>query len=136
MVELLRLLFTIEEDFAFDPERQRRGLTLLLAADRALILVAEDGREVIGMATGQLLISTAEGAFSLNIEDVVIAPGHRGRGVGAALLDNLAGWGRKQGASRMQLLADRTNQPALGFYRRQEWQTTRLICLRKYNSRD
>ena len=34
----------------------------------------------------------------------------------------------------MQLLADRTNHPALDFYRRQGWQHTQLICLRKYST--
>lgn len=134
MVELLRLLFSIEEDFAFAPERQRKGLELLLASGEAVVLVAEDLQEVIGMATGQLLISTAEGAPSLVAEDVVVVPAHRGKGIGSALLQQLAGWGRQRGARRMQLLADRTNHPALAFYRRQDWATTRLICLRKYST--
>lgn len=134
MVELLRQLFAIEEDFVFMPDRQQRGLELLLAADQARVLVAEDQNEVIGMATCQLLISTAEGAPSLVIEDVVVSPAHRGRGFATLLLAKLAEWGRKRGARRMQLLADRTNSPALGFYRRQGWQTTQLICLRKYHA--
>ena len=133
MVELLRRLFAIETDFDFAPERQRRGLELLLAAERACVLVAENCGEVVGMATGQLLISTAEGAPSLVIEDVVVSPKHRNRGIGTGLLASLAEWGRKHGARRMQLLADRTNSPALVFYGRQGWQSTRLICLRKYN---
>ncbi len=133
MVELLRRLFTIEEDFVFAPERQRRGLELLFAAERACVLVADQLGEVVGMATAQLLISTAEGAPSLVIEDVMVSPDHRNKGIGSALLASLAGWGQEQGARRMQLLADRTNSPALDFYRRQGWQPTRLICLRKYN---
>jgi len=136
MVELLRLLFSIEKDFIYAPERQRRGLELLLAADQAHILVAEILGEVVGMATGQLLISTAEGAPSLVVEDVVVAPASRNMGIASALLARLAEWGQERGANRMQLLADRTNSSALIFYRVQGWLTTRLICLRKYSTRE
>ena len=33
--------------------------------------------------------------------------------------------------SRLQLLADRNNSPALTFYDKAGWQMTELICLRK-----
>lgn len=131
MIELLRLLCAIEADFSFAPERQRRGLELLLAADQARVLVVETVGEVIGMVTGQLLVSTAEGAPSLMVEDLVVAPAERHKGVAAALLACLAAWGLERGATRLQLLADRTNSSALNFYRLQGWQTTRLICLRR-----
>lgn len=133
MVSLLRQLFAIEEDFVFDVGRQQRGLELLLAASTALALVAEDQGAVVGMATAQLLISTAEGAPSLIIEDVVVTPARQHRGIGSALLEGLAEWGAGRGASRMQLLADRTNDRALDFYRQKDWLQTQLICLRKYN---
>jgi ribosomal protein S18 acetylase RimI-like enzyme len=133
MVSLLRQLFAIEEDFVFDAARQQRGLELLLDGATALVLVAEENGAVVGMATAQLLISTAEGAPSLIIEDVVVTPARQHRGFGSALLERLAEWGAGQGASRMQLLADRTNDRALDFYRQKDWLQTQLICLRKYN---
>ena len=61
MTRLLSELFSLEADFQVDPERQRRGLELLLADARSCVLVAQGaGGEVIGMVTGQLVISTAE----------------------------------------------------------------------------
>jgi ribosomal protein S18 acetylase RimI-like enzyme len=133
MVSLLRQLFAIEEDFVFDAARQQRGLELLLDGATALVLVAEENGAVVGMATAQLLISTAEGAPSLIIEDVVVTPARQHRGIGSELLERLAEWGAGRGASRMQLLADRTNDRALDFYRQKDWLQTQLICLRKYN---
>jgi GNAT superfamily N-acetyltransferase len=55
----------------------------------------------------------------------------RGQGIGAALLATLAAWAVQHGATRLQLLADGQNRPALDFYRKNGWLPTQLICLRK-----
>ena len=135
LVSLLALLFSIEEDFAFDELRQRRGLALMLANERGRVLVAEAEGRVIGMCSGQLLVSTAEGGLSLLVEDVVVDEQWRGRGVGRLLLAAIGGWARANQVSRLQLLADRNNIPALDFYRSLGWLTTELICLRTFVSR-
>lgn len=132
LIHLLGLLFTIEEDFSVDNEKQREGLRLLVENDRACVLVAEHGGQVIGMCTGQLVISTAEGGPSVLVEDVVVAPEHRGQGVGRALMAALTEWANNRGATRMQLLADRNNPPAFAFYERLGWTSTALICLRRF----
>ena len=130
MVSLLDLLFAIEADFRPDPARQRQGLTLLLDDERARVLVAERADGVVGMCTGQLVVSTAEGGPALLVEDVVVDPDHRGRGVGRALLAALADWARGRGVRRLQLLADGSNGPALAFYDRLGWRATALVCRR------
>ncbi len=136
MVELLHRLFTIEADFDFSAERQQRGLELLLAAPAAAVMVAEKEGAVVGMATAQLVISTAEGGPSLLLEDLVVVPTRQNQGIGTELLIALDEWGCALGADRMQLLADRTNLPALNFYRQKGWQETQLICLRKYSNKE
>jgi len=40
-------------------------------------------------------------------------------------------WAKARGIRRMQLLADKTNKPALRFYRQRGWNRTNLICLRQ-----
>lgn len=132
LVELLRLLFSVEEDFNIDFGKQYQGLALMLNNDRGQVLAAEVDGRVVGMVTGQLVVSTAEGGPSVLVEDMVVASGQRGRGVGRALLTALAHWARQQGATRMQLLADVNNQPALGYYRHLGWQDTALVCRRQY----
>lgn len=134
LLQLLHQLFAIEEDFTFHPDRQKRGLELLLDTPEAIIVVAETDHEVIGMATGQKVISTAEGGPALLVEDVVVARPWQRSGIGSDLLREVSIWGRQQGARRMQLLADRNNEPALCFYRENYWQQTELICLRKYQT--
>jgi GNAT superfamily N-acetyltransferase len=136
LVELLCQLFSIETDFAVKPDRHACGLRLLLGAvrrGRAYVAVAESQDKVVGMATVQTVVSTAEGARSGWIEDVVVREDLRGAGVGTALMADIARWARDNGLVRLQLLADRRNHLALTFYDRLAFRTTNMICLRARN---
>ena len=130
LVALLQILFNIEEDFSFDETRQRQGLSLMLENTQGVVLVAETGGTVIGMCTGQLLISTAEGGPAVLVEDVVVHPERQGKGAGRLLMEAVIRWAESKKASRLQLLADRSNASALTFYKKFGWQMTELICLR------
>jgi GNAT superfamily N-acetyltransferase len=98
---------------------------------RRAVLVAERDGAVVGMVTAQLVVSTAEGGPAALVEDMVIDAPERGRGAGRALLEAIEGWARERGATRLQLLADDGNEPALAFYARMGWRRTRLVCLRR-----
>ncbi|WP_419174678.1 N-acetyltransferase family protein [Desulfosediminicola sp.] len=130
MAALLAELFDVEEDFQGDAKRQLKGLGMLLESDQAIVLVAEVQGEVVGMCTGQTLISTAEGGPALLVEDVVIDQKFRQRGIGRQLLESIADKAGRHSISRLQLLADRNNSAALDFYRKTGWNSTDLICLR------
>jgi GNAT superfamily N-acetyltransferase len=133
LVHLLGELFSIEADFTPDAEAQRRGLALMLANPRyRMVLVAEREGVVRGMVTGQLVVSTAEGGHSVLVEDMVVEAAHRGLGIGRSLLQAIEAWAVERGATRLQLLADRENAPALAFYGREGWGGTRLACLRRH----
>jgi GNAT superfamily N-acetyltransferase len=128
LVGLLGLLFSIESDFSPDARRQREGLLRLIDdRERALVLVArgQDGRAV-GMASVQLVVSTAEGGWSAWIEDVIVAPTHRRAGTGRRLLEHALQWAQDRGATRAQLLADLENLPALAFYETLGWQALKV----------
>lgn len=132
LVELLGLLFSIEADFEVDERRQRNGLEMMLKQGQGrLVLVAEQEGAVVGMATAQLVISTAEGGPALLVEDVVLRPAARGQGLGRALLERIEAWGFRLGATRLQLLADSENAPAAGFYNACGFAPTKLVCLRR-----
>jgi GNAT superfamily N-acetyltransferase len=132
MVQLLQLLFALEQDFEPNPDRQRQGLKMMLDNPNGCVLVAQGDGQVIGMCSGQLLISTAEGGPALLVEDVVIGEPWRGRGVGRLLMEAISGWAQGKNVNRLQLLADRNNTAALEFYRCLGWQGTELICLRSF----
>jgi GNAT superfamily N-acetyltransferase len=132
-VELLKELFSIEADFNFDAVLQGKGLTRILEDNSggSCIMVAEGGGRVIGMCSAQMLISTAEGGPAALIEDMVVFPEYRGKGIGESLLSAIESWSVQKGATRMQLLADKNNCPALDFYMKNGCGMTQLICLRK-----
>ncbi|NDV23373.1 GNAT family N-acetyltransferase [Desulfovibrio sp. JC022] len=134
MTDLLKSLFSVEKDFSVDGSRQLNGLKMLLGNPRARILVAEEHGEVVGMCTGQIVISTAEGGPSILVEDVVVRSDRQGAGIGSQLMEAILGFAEEQRATRLQLLADCDNTPALKFYQKIGWSNTSLICLRKTNA--
>ena len=132
LVGLLTELFGIDMDFQPDAEKQVRGLELLMAnPEQAVIKIARnDSGKAIGMVSAQLVISTAQGAASAWVEDMVVSGDYRGTGLGRTLLEAALEWARGKGATRAQLLVDMENQPAIGYYRHLGWETTQLQARR------
>ncbi|MET8603253.1 GNAT family N-acetyltransferase [Streptomyces rubiginosohelvolus] len=54
----------------------------------------------------------------LTIEDIEVAPGHRGRGVGRALMSRAEEFARERGAGHIWLEVTNINAPAIHAYRR------------------
>lgn len=133
LIGLLQELFAIEADFAFEEKKQRRGLKLLLdgCGKHRCVRVAASKDLIIGMATIQTLLSTAEGGVVGLVEDVVVREDRRGEGIGSQLLQSIESWAEKRGVCRLQLLADKNNSSAIHFYKNHQWNDTKLICLRK-----
>ena len=136
MVSLLKELFSIEKDFIFNETIQQAGLAMMFSDnEKRCIMVGASGDQAIGMISAQLLVSTAEGGMVALIEDMVVAKSYRGQGIGKKLLLSIEQWAISRDAKRLQLLADKNNFSALGFYEQQKWATTQLICLRKKKER-
>ncbi len=133
LVILLKALFNIEADFEINPDKQSRGLKLLLNNDKACVLVAEliDDNKILGMCSLQTFISTAEGGKVGFIEDLIVDADYRHQGIATKLLTEIFLWARQKDLTRIQLLADKTNTSALAFYEQQHWQSTQLICLKQ-----
>ena len=119
LVELLGILFESEAEFAANPEKQRAALQALLAdPGKGRIFVARDARQVVAMASLLYTVSTAEGGKAALFEDLVVAPEHRKRGIGEALLRHVVAEARKEGVLRITLLTDMQNERAQAMYRR------------------
>jgi GNAT superfamily N-acetyltransferase len=132
MSDLLADLFSLESDFEPDVVKQVKGLNALVAdpSGRALVLVAVNHGTVVGMATAQTLVSTAEGGRVALVEDVIVDARFRCRGIGTMLLTRIIDWARENKLTRLQLLADKANHVAVDFYRSRGWTATKLFCMR------
>jgi ribosomal protein S18 acetylase RimI-like enzyme len=131
MVALLSDLFGIEQDFHADSAKQVKGLQMLIESGNGIIKVAcladeLNGKQVIGMVTAQLVVSTAEGAKSAWVEDMVVAQAYRAQGIGRQLLQAVLSWSKTQGATRAQLLVDMDNESAIGYYSHLGWQVSKM----------
>lgn len=132
LADLLAELFSLESDFVPDREKQLRGLRAILdePALGRLFVLRVDG-QVAGMANALVTVSTAEGGKVLLLEDVIVGREHRGGGLGRKLIEHVLDWAREQGMTRVTLLADRDNTPALDFYRRLGFESSHMTVLRK-----
>ena len=133
LVELLRQLFELEQDFEPDASKQQAGLSLMLESPFAELLVAECGGRVAGFCGVQLQISTAMGSYAAQIEDLVLHPEFRRRGIGSRLLDAAGAWAKQRGARRLQLNCDDQNLPAMRFYEARNWIRTHLFNYFQFN---
>ena len=132
MAELLHELFAIESDFVAQRQKQLDGLRLILDTPQIGRLFAlRVGRCLAGMANALITVSTAEGGPVLLLEDVIVNAQFRGRGLGRALVDHVVGWAQAQGMTRVTLLADRENAPALAFYAKLGFVPSAMTVLRK-----
>lgn len=115
---LLGLLETVSPMEVFDADMLRNGLEMMLNNGRGRILAAEatDGT-VVGMCSGQLTVSTAEGGPAILVDDIVVLEDWRGQGIGAQLMDAIAEWARENESARLQLLAQMDKDPAPGSWK-------------------
>lgn len=134
LVRLLSALFTIEQDFNPDATKQKLGLELIIKnTSSATIQVAKTSiGKTVGMVSAQLVISTAQGAYSAWIEDMIVDQAFQGQGIGRKLLENAMAWAKLNGATRAQLLVDIENDEALGYYQHLKWESTQLQARRVF----
>ena len=105
----------------------------MLESPFAELFVAECGGRVAGFCGVQLQISTAMGSYAAQIEDLVLPPEFRRRGIGSRLLDAAGAWAKQRGARRLQLNCDDQNLPAMRFYEARNWIRTHLFNYFKFN---
>ena len=98
----------------------------------AFALVAENAGNVVGFALYFRNFSTWEGVHGIYLEDLYVAPEHRGGGLGKALLVALAEIAVQRGYARLEWAVLNWNQPSIEFYRAlgavpmEEWTVYRL----------
>ena len=98
-------------DHALDP----RLVAEFLGDDRHHLAVAVDQGQVIGFASGVHYVHPDKPP-ELWINEVGVAPGHQGRGVGKAVIRALLQHGERLGCAEAWVLTDRSNHAAMRLY--------------------
>lgn len=73
--------------------------------------------EPVGCAVFCPKYSSYSGKIALYLEDLVVSPRARGKGVGRRLLQHVAGVAVQRGANRLEWFVTKTNSSAISFYR-------------------
>jgi len=110
------------------------GLRAALFAEQPAVFahVAETAGTVVGFALWFLNFSTWLGRHGIYLEDLYVTPAMRARGVGKALLSELAATCLRRGYGRLEWWVLDWNEAAIGFYRSigaepmSEWTVQRL----------
>jgi GNAT superfamily N-acetyltransferase len=133
LCSLLQHLFSQEAEFTPNRDLQAQGLSAILADPNAgLILVARADDQVIGMVVLLYTISTSLGGRVALLEDMIVAPDQRGRGVGTKLIKQAIANAERDGCRRITLLTDADNELAQQFYRRNGFEASAMRALRRY----
>ena len=138
LCELLELLFSQEAEFKPDYKTQSEGLTKIISnSEIGEIIVARESSKIIGMANLLYTVSTALGSRVAILEDMVVSPDARGKGVGSKIIDYCLTITKQKGVKRITLLTDFDNDGAHRFYEQHGFTRSSMIVFRKatYNSR-
>ena len=118
LADLLGLLFAQEPEFVADQEKQRRALRAVISdGSIGRIYVVREGADLVAMVSLLYTVSSAEGGKAAWLEDLIVRPDRRGRGIGRALLGHVAAQARADGVLRITLLTDPDNERAHALYR-------------------
>ena len=99
-----------------NPPPSREFLTRIVESDAAILLVAEEGGEILGSLT--LVVFPIPTAIRAWIEDVVVDEAGRGRGVGNALNAEALARAAALGAKTVDLTSRPSREAANRLYRR------------------
>ena len=130
--ELLGVLFSQEREFTADPAVQRKGLEMIVKKpETGTVFVYESHGVIQGMVVMLFTISTALGDKVAILEDMVVDPDFRGKGIGASLVRYAVDYAINQGCGRITLLTDNNNEAAHAFYRKHGFTRSDMVVFRK-----
>ncbi|MFF4945702.1 GNAT family N-acetyltransferase [Streptomyces rubiginosohelvolus] len=121
---------TAENGFTLQETRVDPPLTKVFPDDEDENVSADEGDQELqgdptflalapdGTLAGFVSVAYERWNRRLTIEDIEVAPGHRGRGVGRALMSRAEEFARERGAGHIWLEVTNINAPAIHAYRR------------------
>jgi GNAT superfamily N-acetyltransferase len=98
------------------PDVRARLMEGLRSLPTSIVFLAADGRQFVGVAVCFLGLSTFQARPLINIHDLAVLPGHRGKGIGRALLAAVERRARQAGCCKLTLEVQDCNLRARGLY--------------------
>ncbi|MCC6794907.1 MAG: GNAT family N-acetyltransferase [Candidatus Hydrogenedentes bacterium] len=131
LVELLGFLFAQEADFHPDIVLQAKGVRRILDDPGVgRILVFRENGRAVGLVNLLFTVSTALGATVAILDDIVVHPEHRGKGIGSQLLDAAIALCKAEGCARIHLHTDHDNHGAQRLYERHGFTRSTMLSMR------
>ncbi|MDO4356878.1 MAG: GNAT family N-acetyltransferase [Clostridia bacterium] len=94
-----------------------RAFAAYLADADVKCIVARDGERILGFASVHTRLLMHHAAPVSELQELVVADGCRGRGLGKMLLDAARREAVRRGSPQLELCCNRNNESADGFYR-------------------
>ncbi len=128
---LLALLFEQEAEFEPDYEKQKRGVSEIISdPHKGMFLVMEVSGRIAGCVSLLFLVSTAMGGKAAILEDMVIEPEARGRGLGSQLLKKAISSAQENGCMRITVLTDNGNMASQRLYEKSGFRKSQMMPMR------
>jgi len=86
--------------------------------DRGLVLLARVDERIVGVAYAATILSAEHGGLVTWLEELYVAPSHRSRGIGSALLGEVIERANEAGVVAVDLEVDARHSRAQSLYRR------------------
>jgi GNAT superfamily N-acetyltransferase len=103
----------------WDERRAAVALEGAIGSHDAVVLVADDDGELVGLCTAYQDIHSVRFGYRAWVEDLAVDPARRSEGIGKALLDAAKDWARERGATHLELDSGDARHDAHRFYERE-----------------
>jgi GNAT superfamily N-acetyltransferase len=103
----------------WDPQRAADALGRALSSDTAAVLVAVSGDRFVGLCTAYEEFESVRFGRRVCVEDLMVHPEYRSRGIGKQLLDEAKRWAESRGATQLELNSSDARVGAHRFYERE-----------------
>ena len=130
--ELLGILFSQEHEFTADVEVQSKALSMIIGnPELGRIFVGDVDGIIEGMVMLLYTVSTFLGKKVALLEDMVVAPRWRQKGLGSQLLNYALEFAKDEGFGRVTLLTAGDNEGAQRFYQSKGFSLSEMVVYRK-----
>ena len=115
---LLQLYSSMTDRACLNPDGFRENCREILKDKNSFILVAERRGSLAGFISFTVRKTCMHSGLSATIDELVVAPGERGSGIGMNLIQAAAQKSRELGCCELEVSTEPTNTRAREFYRR------------------